>query len=256
MASAAYLRVYLPEDEIDSYPEHRAAVPHGGTVIIGDEHVVWHESDRDDAFVAEVDGHRYLCPRTPRLRMLEGLIAFRRAYPGATGMVLVPEPVADQAVDELEHLHRHHPEERSHILTSPFYAPLRWFAAFDPADRELVELRDGLSIRYRTFLGAAVLRLERAVAVLDGVGFDDSVVEEVRDVARWLEGFPEHALVELDYGGAARLFSDSDLVLDETAADVHASLAALEQGDLDEAGDRYAEAAGRWAHAQALTYAN
>ena len=256
MASAAYLRVYLPEDDLAGYPEHTAGSRHGDGVMIGDDFAVWQEPDDDDAFVAEVDGRRYICPRTPKLRMLEGLIAFRRAYPGSTASLLVPDLVADRAAEELENLQSTRPGERSHILTSPFYAPLRWFVAFDPADRELIESADGLSIRYRTTQHLARLRMERAITVLEGVGFDDSMVDEVSDVEGWLETFQSDSLVELDYGGAARYFSDGDLVIDETAAEVHASLSALEKGDLEEAGDRYAAAASRWAPIQALTYAN
>ncbi len=54
----------------------------------------------------------------------------------------------------------------------------------------------------------------------------------------------------------ARLFSDGDLALDESAADIAASLDALERGDLEEAGEHYATAAARWAHAQSLSHVN
>jgi hypothetical protein len=45
-------------------------------------------------------------------------------------------------------------------------------------------------------------------------------------------------------------------VLDESAADIAASIEALARGDLEEAGEHYARAASRWAHAHALAYAN
>ena len=57
-------------------------------------------------------------------------------------------------------------------------------------------------------------------------------------------------MVELDYGGAARLFSDGELATDETAEEVAASLRALNRGDYDAAGEHYGRVAARWAHAQ------
>ena len=63
-------------------------------------------------------------------------------------------------------------------------------------------------------------------------------------------------MLELDYAGVAELFSEGDLVLDESAADIAASLVALEHGDFDEAGTFYGRVARRWGRAQALAFAN
>jgi hypothetical protein len=257
VSRAAYLRIYVPVGGFEGDLEHAGseALSSAGVLTRG-EFGVWYESARDDAFMIKHKGAEYVCPRYPRLRMLEGLIAFRNAYPGAIGRLLVPEGVADRAAMELDAIQDRSPGARSHILTSPFFVPLRWFAAFNAAERELVEGPNGLSIRYRTRLAAAVARLERTVGVLDDVGFDDVIVDQVREVAAWMMPFPEEGLLELDYGGVAGLFSDGDLALDDSGAEVTASIDALEEGDLEMAGERYAEAASRWAHAQSLSYAN
>jgi hypothetical protein len=257
MSGAAYLRVYVPADHVSGASRRAQPVRQWPPrVLTRGAYGVWHESPRDDAFVLERDGRRFVCPRTPRLRMLEGLIAFRSAYLGATASVLVPEEMADEAARELDHIHERHPGSRSHILTAPFYVPLRWFAGFVPEEREVLQTDAGLTIRYRTVLDDAVQRLERAAGIVEAVGFDDAIVEQVRDVAAWLDPFRGDSVVELDYGGTAALFSDDELVLDETAADIGASLAALERGDLDEAGVHYAAAAMRWARGQVLADAN
>ena len=60
------------------------------------------------------------------------------------------------------------------------------------------------------------------------------------------------ALVGLSVSAA----SAADLALDESAADIAASLDALEQGDYETSGDYYGRVAERWAHAQSLTYVN
>lgn len=207
----------------------------------------------DDALATEWSGRRFLCPRHPRLRMLEGVLAFHNAYPGS---MVLPESVVRRAADELNRLHRQQPRARSHILTAPWHVPLRWFTAFSPEEREIRDASVGPSIRYRTSRRRASERLARAIDVLGQAGFEDEIVEQVEDLAEWLSGFPSEALVELDYGGVAALFQRGDLAVDESAADVWASLEALERGDLEEATEHYVVAAARWAEAQSLAYSN
>jgi hypothetical protein len=257
MARAAYLRVYLPETRL------RAPLIHVSEAGADDDRVmrrgefgVTVESPRDDAFALEHAGRRYVCPRLPRFRMLEGLMAFRNAYQDPTASLLVPQHAADRAARELEAILDRSPGTRSHILTAPFFVPLRWFSLFDAGERMLVEERGRLTIRYRTPLRDAIRRVRRSVGVLEEAGFEDGIVEQVVDLQSWLEAFPSDGIVELDYGSVASLFSDAELVLDESAADIAASLDALEEGDYEEAGERYGSAASRWAHAQSLAYAN
>ncbi len=255
MIRASYLRVYLPEQEAGAWDPH-VDVAATRMLTVG-EIGVWRESLRNDAYVAEWAGHRWVCPRYPRLRMLEGLLAFRNAYPGVAGTALAPERVVRSAAAELEGLYRLRPQARSHILTSSWHVPLRWFAAFDPGDREFVTRRGGSNtVRYRTALADAIARLEDAAEVLDDAGFDDSIVEPVQDLREWLSEFPADAMLELDYGSVASSFSDGELALDETAAEIAASLEALRDGDFELASEHYAAAASRWASAQALTFSN
>lgn len=257
MARAAYLRVYLPEARV---PEPLVHVANGATpvgrVMRRGEYGLSDESPRDDAFVLEHAGRRYVCPRFPRLRMLEGLMAFRNAYQGPTASLLVPQATADRAARELERIQHRVPGARSHILTSPFFVPLRWFSLFDPAERMLVDEADVLTIRYRTPMRDGLRRIRRSVTVLEEAGFDEAIVEQVVDLQEWLEPFPIDAVVELDYGGVASYFTRAELAIDESAADIAASLDALEEGDYEEAGEHYGFAASRWAHAQSLAYAN
>jgi len=257
MARASYLRVYLPETRM---PEPLVHVAEGAVstrrVMRRGEFGLSEESPRDDAFVLEHAGRRYVCPRFPRLRMLEGLMAFHHAYQGPTASLLVPKATADRAAGELEKIQRRLPGARSHILTSPFFVPLRWFSLFDPIERMLMDEGDVLTIRYRTPLRDALRRVQRSAGILEEAGFDDAIVEQVVDLEEWLERFPIDAVVELDYGSVASLFTRAELAIDESAADIAASLDALEQGDYEEAGEHYGLAASRWAHAQSLAYAN
>ncbi len=257
MPIAAYLRVYVPVSGSDGpVLEHVADRSGRASVLRQGEFGLSAESARDDAFVIDEGGRRFVCPRHPRLRMLEGLLAFRGAFGDSSIAALVPESVADRAAEELDRIHDRFPGAKSHILTSPFAIPLRWFAVFEQSDRLVTEEHGRMAVRYLTELTTGLQRARRAVQVLEDVGFDEAIIEQVGDVVRWLEDFPRDALVELDYGGVADLFDETDLVLDESAADIGASLDALARGDFDAAGEHYAVAASRWAPAHALAYAN
>lgn len=257
MAKTAYLRVYVPVSRADGpVLEHISERDGAPRVLRQGEFGLSSESVRDDAFVIDEGGHRFVCPRNPRLRMLEGLMAFRSTYAESPTAALVPESVADRAADELDRIHDRFPGVKSHILTSPFAIPLRWFAAFVQEERSIVEGADGMRVRYRAALAQALHRLRRTAQVLEDAGFDEVIVEQVGELVGWLEAFPRDALVELDYGSVVDLFDETDLVLDESAADIGASIDSLAEGDFEAAGEYYASAASRWAHAHALAYAN
>lgn len=251
MIPAAYLRVYSPSQRAEA--QLTAPSSWRRDVVRADGHFVWAESDVDDAFKAEWNGVTLLCPRTGRLRMLEGILAFNNAHPGGS---LLPQTAVQRASDELAVLKSHNSPTRSHILTSSWHVPPRWFAAFDPEDRDLYNVGDDVSMRYRTDLALAIERISRAVDVIDQAGFDDSIVEQVEDLERWLKDFPEGSMLELDYSSVAELFSAVDLAFDDSVAQVRDSLDALENLDYEVAGEKYAAVASRWARAQSLSYVN
>jgi hypothetical protein len=210
----------------------------------------------DDALLAEWNGARFLCPRFPRLRILEGLLAFHSAYAEIGGDLIVPERIALRAALELEKLRDRQPSARSHILTAPWHVPMRWFVAFGATERELLVRPGGTTIRYRTSLVQATDRVASALDTLRGAGFDDVVTDELDELREWLEEFPATAMVELDYGDVARLLTDEDLVFDETAGDLHASLEALDVDDLRTAGEHYSRAVDRWAPLMAVAHSS
>lgn len=250
MIATAYLRVYLPDERAPSMPAH---VPSRMALRLrADDRFVWQEPLIDDAFTVEWNGRTFRCPRFPRLRMLEGLVAFSNAYPN---MPFLPRSTVQGYADELAEM-KSRPGVRSYILSSPWHVPLRWFATFAPAERAVYESRHGTSVRYRTSVGDAVDRVHWALGVLEQAGFADAMVEQVRDFEQWLRGFTVDAMLELDYAGVAALFPAADLVLDESAAEVRKSLEALEREDFEEAGEWYVAVAARWAPAQAVSFSN
>jgi hypothetical protein len=250
MIRTAHLRSYLREESLPRY--ERVADVHDGPVR-GDAHFLWQEIDTDDAFVADWGGARYVCPRNFALRKLEGMLAFNNAFPESG---LIPRRSVMEAAAQLESLRVSSPLMRSYILTSPWHVPIRWFGAFLHEERVTYPHPEGLSIRYRALMADARHRVERAARILSDAGFEGPVVGQVRSLGSWLAAFPDDGMLELDYGTVATLFSEGDLVLDESAADVAASLLALEHGDTEAAADHYAALTRRWSQAQALSFSN
>jgi len=250
MITAAYLRSYLTERSLPTYKAQPSPVSFG---LHGDQHFLWREPVIDDAFIVSWGSGNYVCPRNFRLRMLEGMLAFNNAFPDAG---LIPPQQIAEASTSLEALRGSSPAMRSYILTSPWHVPVRWFAAFLHEEREVYEKPVGLSIRYRALMRDAQDRVERAVQVIDGAGFDQGIVGQLRSLETWLEQYPEDGMLELDYADVADLFSEGDLVLDESAADVAASLLSLEQDDMELAGEHYQALMRRWGPVQARAFSN
>jgi hypothetical protein len=252
MIRTAHLRVYVAERMA---PRQRRVAGHSRPWLVESGFGLLAESMREGALVTDWHERRYVCPRFPRLRALEGLLAFHHAYAEIGGDLIVPEQVAKRAADELDALYQE-PATRSYILTSPWHVPLRWFVAFDPSEREVLTVPEGTSVRYRTSLARATDRVADALDTLRGAGMDDLMTEDLDELRAWLEGFPVPAMVELDYASVAGLFETTDLLFDETASDIHAALDALDHGDWETATNRYSEAARRWAPLAAVTLSN
>ena len=266
MVRTSYLRVYRP---LGSFPPDEAAhwTSDAGGHTRGELKASrrWLLGGRlpDDggtaawggAFMREVDGRVLVCPALTRLRMLSALVEFRRSVPDEVVDAFVPGDEARRADVELEALGRRHPDMRSHILHANWYVPLRWFVAFDATERILTEDSAGLRVRYETTLMQARARLARALDVL-AHGSDDAIVDAVRELDAWLEGFPGDGLLELDYGTVAQLVPDDVLVDDCSAAEVWSSIEALEAGDVVAAGRLFGRLSERWAEVRAREAVN
>lgn len=213
------------------------------------------ESLAEDVLVAEHDGTRYLCPRMPRLRMLEGALAFYNAFDELGADLIVPESVAHRAAAELEALRVGSVDNRSHILTSQWHVPLRWFLLFDPSERLLTVDDSGIRLRYRAIRRLATKRLRRAVRALRAAGME-STTQDMEHLLDWLLEFPPNRLVELDYGGVVDLF-EPDMVADDDSCELlWAAIECLETDDFDGARRHYEDTASRWADPMLLAFAN
>lgn len=243
--------MYLPSSAVAGIPPHRPD-PDGGAVV-QTRSFIWEELVEDDAIYTVWQGNQFVCPRNTRLRMLEGMLAFTKTHPE---LRLLDESERIEAAGELAVLRRSSRHSRGFILASAWHVPLRWFGAFHKDERDVYEHPSGASIRYRTTLGDALDRIHWSASVLEASGFTDQVVGRVTDLEQWLAEFTADSMVELDYGDVARIFKEADLVFDESADDIRASLLALERGDFTMSGESYARVARRWADAQSYVFSN
>lgn len=250
----AQLRVYQPMGlaaEVAIEPALAVRIPprQGRFGIVG-------ESMADDALITDWRGEEYVCPRTPTLRMLEGVLAVRRAYGRMGGGAIVPEEVALDARRELDALQEAHPEYRSHILTSAWHVPMRWFVPFHPSGKELLKKDGYLTIRYRTPMPAALERLDRAIEILSRTEIPDTMVSEIEELRSWLDPFDHHTMVELDYCDVGLLFTTADLALDDSVTEVWNALEALANDQWELAGDHYGSLVYRWTAPMAVSYSS
>lgn len=256
MTRAAYLRMYLPADIADETGQGFVDPDHPGhpSALRAARYGLVSESLDDDGYMTEWRGERWVCPRHARLRMLQGVLAFHNAYAEAGGRFVIPESTARRAAEELDRLCTNQPGLRSHILTSAWHVPPRWFLCFVNEEKEIVDTAGGKGVRYRTGQSSAAERLRRALDALKRAGFTEAITGEIEELFDWVQDFSAEAMVELHYGSVSGLFSEGDLVLDDSAEEIWASVEALERGDVQEAQSRYLELAGRWSQVLAVGY--
>ncbi|MGD2061097.1 MAG: hypothetical protein PVF87_09550 [Acidimicrobiia bacterium] len=245
MTKSAYLRVYSPEVSGSSDPVPGFVRTYG----------LLSEDEGDSHWTVEWEGRRLVCPRNLRLRVLESTVAFANAYRGF-GLGLIPEGAARAADRELKAYHRNHPEHRSHILTSAWHVPVRWFAAFHPSEKEVYEGPEGPRVRYRADITRARERIRDAYGILTKLAVFAAPAEELSQLLHWLEPFPEASMVELDYAEVSTLFDPQELVFDDSCEQIGESLEALAAGDMTRAGECYGRVVTRWAPAFSVTFSN
>lgn len=245
MTKTALLRVYSPDASGSRDPVPAFVRVYG---MLSDD---GQEPYRE----VEWRGRSMVCPNNLRLRVLESTVAFASAFRGM-GAGLVPEEVARAADMELRSYHRANPTHRSHVLTSAWHVPVRWFTLFDPGEREIYETEVGPRVRFRTGLVEARERLAAAGTVLEELGVFQAPVEELGHLAGWLSHFGDDSLVELDYHDVSDLFERDQLVFDDSAELVQQSLLALGEGDMTRAGELYGRVVARWAPAFSLTFSS
>ena len=213
------------------------------------------ESGGESQWEVEWEGKRLVCPRNLRLRVLESTVAFAKAFRGM-GVGLVPEDAAKAADHELKSYNSLNPDHRSHVLTSAWHVPVRWFVLFDPSDKLIYEGSNGPRLRFRTNIDAARNRGAEALEVLQSLGMFQGPAEELAQLIEWLAPFSDGSMVELDYADVSELFDSQELVFDDSCDLVQESVRALGAGDMLLAGENYGKVVSRWAPAFSVTFSS
>ena len=246
MTKTAHLRVYTPESSDDGDPVPAFVRRYGLLSEV--------ESDAD--WVAEWNGQRMVCPRNLRLRVLESTVAFANAFRGL-GSGLIPEEAAQAADSELRRYHQEHPGHRSHVLTSAWHVPVRWFTAFQPEDKEVYEVDGAPRIRLRVDLAVGRKRVDHALGVLRGLQVFQGPAEELAQLSDWIESFPIPDRCSSSTTRRSPTCSlPQELVFDDSVELVRRSIEALADGDMMAAGENYGRVVSRWAPAFSVTFSS
>jgi hypothetical protein len=206
------------------------------------------------ALVRRAGDRTLICPLQLELRAAFALAAFRRTVPEVVVDAFVPDERALDVLDEAAATGR-----APHILDEPWAVPLHWFVAFSPDERRVHDPPEGRGprVRYLTTVGQAVLRLEHAIEVVEATVDDgDEVLLALAELAAWLDGFVDDAVVELDEGRAGALRSPDERRADRTCAELHEVLDALAAGDLFAAAATFGAVRARWSAQRARDHAS
>ncbi len=209
----------------------------------------------DGAHLLEHEGKRYVAPWSTAARCWAALEDFKYTLPTSVVKFFVPQSVEDSIISTIDIVE----DKISHILTSSWSIPPRWFALFSPNERFRGVNEDG----HFTVLRAAISNAKSRCAfthqaVLSAFG-EGAVEGEVAELLAWLDIFDGKSIVELDYGGLATYLNNQlvnsgevGLDADTSVEDVTSSVAGLASGDGVLAGRGYERLVSRWRRVSAL----
>jgi hypothetical protein len=254
----ASLRVYEPIDSFEPQDKLRWSKISVSTPTGRDEQVrslmriITSESPNlkpDGAHFLEHEGNRYVAPWSTATRCWTALEDFKSTLPTSIIKFFVPQKIEDSITSTVDIVQ----DKVSHILTSTWSIPPRWFALFTPDERLRGVNEDGYFTILRTSISNAKTRCTFThSAVLSAFG-EGAVEGEVAELLAWLEIFNNKSIVELDYGGLAthlnkQLVENGEVGLDADTSieDVITSIAGLASGDGALAGRGYERLVARW----------
>jgi hypothetical protein len=190
------------------------------------------------------------------MRVLTAILAFREAEPMDFWDQIVPKREARKAARELRRIRRHSPRAVSFVHESPWHVPIRWFVLFRDEERRLEDDEEGeLQLRYRTTVRRAMRRAENAIPILRRSELGP-ISEMILDLHQWMAQFEPRSLVELDYGGLARVLSWDELDDDRSARDIQDALDLLQKLEFPRSAQIYQGLIERWAGVRQLESLN
>jgi hypothetical protein len=197
----------------------------------------------DGAHLLDHEGKRYVAPWSTTARCWAALDDFKSTLPPNLIKFFIPQSIEDSIKSTQEIVE----DKVSHILTSTWNIPPRWFALFKPEERLRGVNDDGHFTIMRSSIANAK---QRAIFTHQ---------DEIASLIQWLEIFNPKSIVELDYGGLANYLNnlliqsgETGLDADTSIEDVTSSVAGLAAGDGALAGRGYERLVSRWRKVSAL----
>jgi len=213
----------------------------------------------DGAHVLAHHGKLYVSPWSTMTRCWAALDAFKLTLPQSVVGYFIPIAVEKSIREQTKIIE----DKVSHILTSNWSIPPRWFAIFHPEERLRGQSGDSPFTIVRTSIAKAKTRaLFTHEAVFSAFG-QGPVEAEISELIAWMEIFDKDSIVELDYGGLAfyldRVLScngEGGIAADTSIEDVNTSVAGLASGDAVLAGRGYELLVSRWRRVASFESAN
>jgi hypothetical protein len=260
----ASLRVYEPIDSFESKDQLRwSKISNSTSTLVDEQNTSLSRMIRgnlstfksDGVHLLEIDGKRYIAPWSTTTRCWAALNDFKSSSPASLIPFFIPQKFEESIKLSGEIIE----DKVSHIITSTWSIPPRWFALFSPEDRLRGNNKDGAFTILRTTISNAKQRATFThQSVLDA--FSTGPIEaEISDLIKWLEIFDIRSIVELDYGGLATylnnlllLNGEIGLEADTSVEDVASSIAGLASGDGALASRGYERLVSRWRKVAAM----
>jgi hypothetical protein len=183
------------------------------------------------------------------VRCWAALEDFKSTVPNSVARFFLPKTVEDTISIYSESIE----DKISHIITSTWNIPPRWFALFEPRDRTFGKNEGASFTILRTSIANAKQRCLFAHQVVNRAFGSGPIEGEIAVLLEWLSVFDSESIVECDYGGLASYLEksliengESGLSADSSVEDVARSLAGLAAGDGSLAGEGYERLITRW----------
>ena len=209
------------------------------------------------AHLLDQDGKKFICPWLLKKRSYHAMQDFRESIPSSIFNFFVPNELEESLMLEYEFENK-----VSYTISERWMIPPRWFALFEPQERQIAELENEIFCFYRTEIAKARKRCTETLRIVRNSFGIGSVEAEVSQLLDWLNIFDGASIVELDYGGLAtfvditlRSNGGKGLIDDTSVKDVIASISGLSEGDGFLASQAYGRLVTRWRQIASLEQA-
>lgn len=185
----------------------------------------------------------FYCPNQLLVRTTLAAESLQQNIRGPLLDILLPDAA------QSAHQHRIDPDafadslSKLHTRSATWGVPFGWFVLLQQEDHLEVVEEDGRvrTVRITAPLQLCIDRAKYAVASLAVAAPELDLLDELTELAEWLETFSSESIVELDYG----LVADS-VYPDDSPADVRIGIECLAEGDMTGAAAAYRRLASRW----------